>query len=641
MRILLLIITTLLLQEVQAQDYFHYIQFAEEAKAADDPYGAMQYYQKAFVLDSSDQALQYAYAEALEATHYYREAERLYQKIYSKGRGRSFPQGASRIAQLKMYLGEYEASIKFWNRALRHAEDRADKDRMQQRMKACSYALSHPLAIDSILVINAGEGINTIESEYGADLFGEGSLLFGSLRGNYNESLELRKESTYYSRIYQSTNEGYGYLDAMQFKSNMDSLKGHQGNPCPDPLGEYLYFTELDPNGFRTIKRLNLFSETGAVESMGQRLNLKGSNNTQPYVFLDSSDEVHILFSSDRPGGQGGYDLWTGKIEGRDLTDLRNLGSTINSPGNEVTPAYNQSSGLLFFSSDWHEGYGAYDIFKTEWNGSTRPQSIENLGLPINSSVNDLYYRERGDIRLLTSNREGSLTEHATHCCNDIYFIEDRPEEDLSGIIYNVLPERIEGVDELRGLLPISLYFHNDIPNPGSNSNVSKVNYEATAIEYLDMEEEYIAKYSSDLKGLAKDTAALKMHLFFAEQVRAEFNELEGVSRLIYSELEKGKEIEIAIKGYASPLAKSDYNRKLTQRRIASVVNYLRQLDEGILRPYMGGENPALRIVPIPYGEEESEAFVSDNPQDAKSSIYSIAAARERRVEILRIQEVK
>ena len=154
------------------------------------------------------------------------------------------------------------------------------------------------------------------------------------------------------------------------------------------------------------------------------------------------------------------------------------------------------------------------------------------------------------------------------------------------------------------------------------------------------MESVYIEKYASGLAGAEQDSAGLDMHLFFAEKVRAEFRELEGVSRLLLSELEKGKEIEIAIKGYASPLAESDYNRKLTQRRIASVINYLKALDDGALRPYLRGETPALSIIPIPYGEEASEAFVSDNPQDAKSSIYSIAAARERRVEILRIQEV-
>lgn len=638
MRYLILILSFFALQANQAQDYIHYIQFAEEAKEDGDIYGAMAYYEKAFALDSSVQSLQYSLAEALEATHYYVEAERLFMKVYLKGRGRNFPQAASKIAQLKMYSGEYESAIKFWNRARRHALDKADTERMKQRMRSCGYALSHPLEIDSLNVKNAGEGINSVESEYGADLFGEDVLLFSSLRGTYNELYELRRPLSYSSRIYQSTTDDYGSSTATEIELQFDSLSGHIGNPCPGPSGEHLYFTAIDDAGQRIVQRVNLSSAHPVAETLGRGVNLLGSNTTQPYVYLDTENELQIVFSSDRPGGQGGYDLWTATLSGD--VNVRNLGSKINSPGNEVTPSIDVESGVLYFSSDWHEGYGAYDIFKTKWSGLHTAGDIENLGLPINSPVNDLYYREREGLRLLTSNRLGSMTELAAHCCNDIYFIETQEDKVLSPIVYEELPESIEGVDELRGLLPISLYFHNDIPDPGSGSNLSNANYASTAEDYLAMESQYIDKYASGLTGAAQDSAGLDMHTFFAEKVRAEFRELEGVSRLLLSELEKGKEIEIAIKGYASPLAESDYNRKLTQRRIASVINYFMALDDGALRPYLNGEFPALSILPIPYGEEASEAFVSDNPQDAKNSIYSIAAARERRVEILRIQEV-
>ena len=102
-------------------------------------------------------------------------------------------------------------------------------------------------------------------------------------------------------------------------------------------------------------------------------------------------------------------------------------------------------------------------------------------------------------------------------------------------------------------------------------------------------------------------------------------------------ELEKGRRIDITVKGFASPLAKTDYNVNLTQRRISSLENYLSEYENGALLPYLKDEannKGALFISRIPFGEYTAEKFISDNPNDAKNSIYSRIAARERKIEI-------
>jgi hypothetical protein len=100
----------------------------------------------------------------------------------------------------------------------------------------------------------------------------------------------------------------------------------------------------------------------------------------------------------------------------------------------------------------------------------------------------------------------------------------------------------------------------------------------------------------------------------------------------------------LVIKGYASPLAKSKYNNNLSKRRIQSFKNLLIQYNNGVLKQYITDWSPnkaKLTFKEIPFGEDKSEKYVSDNPNDKKKSIYSIQAALERKIEILDIVEIK
>jgi len=81
----------------------------------------------------------------------------------------------------------------------------------------------------------------------------------------------------------------------------------------------------------------------------------------------------------------------------------------------------------------------------------------------------------------------------------------------------------------------------------------------------------------------------------------------------------------------------SEYNINLSKRRISSLKNYLLKINNGELSTYIEGTNPSggkLKIIEEPMGKELASPYVSDNPQDVQKSIYSIAAAHERRAQI-------
>ncbi|MDE6296338.1 MAG: OmpA family protein [Muribaculaceae bacterium] len=100
-----------------------------------------------------------------------------------------------------------------------------------------------------------------------------------------------------------------------------------------------------------------------------------------------SPDGTYLYFASDMPGGYGGKDIWRINLKERSGS-LENLGSQINTPGDEMFP-YLRTDSLLYFSSDGHPGFGGLDLFKARLNSTGDRWSIENMGMPINSSGDD------------------------------------------------------------------------------------------------------------------------------------------------------------------------------------------------------------------------------------------------------------
>jgi hypothetical protein len=101
--------------------------------------------------------------------------------------------------------------------------------------------------------------------------------------------------------------------------------------------------------------------------------------------------------------------------------------------------------------------------------------------------------------------------------------------------------------------------------------------------------------------------------------------------------LKEGLTFTIYLKGYASPLASAEYNRALSNRRISSIQNEFKSFSDGILWKYM--ETGDLVVTQKAFGEDTAPTNVSDDRKNARKSIYSPEASRERRVEIIEIQK--
>lgn len=114
-----------------------------------------------------------------------------------------------------------------------------------------------------------------------------------------------------------------------------------------------------------------------------------------------------LYFCSNRAGGYGGYDLYKSYRTANGWSVPQNLGPTINTPGNEMSPFVDEK-GRLYFASDWHPGYGGMDLFTADrqaygWG------TVENMGKSINSPADELYWVFDAQRRIgyFSSNRAG------------------------------------------------------------------------------------------------------------------------------------------------------------------------------------------------------------------------------------------
>jgi len=154
-----------------------------------------------------------------------------------------------------------------------------------------------------------------------------------------------------------------------------------------------LYFAELDANN--KMKNIVPFPYNDDSHSIGH-----------PWM---SEDGTTLYFSSDRPGGEGGVDIYRSKNEKGTWAAPQNLGPYINTLGDEFYP-FMATDSTLYFSSNGHGGLGSLDIYVSH----QRKENFslpENLGFPLNTSSDDfsLVMDRRGRKGLFSSNRAGGI----------------------------------------------------------------------------------------------------------------------------------------------------------------------------------------------------------------------------------------
>ena len=190
-----------------------------------------------------------------------------------------------------------------------------------------------------------------------------------------------------------------------------------------------------------------------------------------------------------------------------------------------------------------------------------------------------------------------------------------------------------KSIVSLENAIPVSLYFDNDSPDPRTNSVTSTKTYTETFDSYYSRKDNYKIKYLSLFPNSDdKVTASGEIDYLFENHVKIGFDRYDVFKKQLLIVLESGQDINIYLKGYASPLAQSEYNTALGKRRVDSIRKEFDTWNNGVLLPYI--RSGQLKVTERSFGETTVPAGVSDDPGSPNKSIYSPQASLERRVEI-------
>lgn len=639
------------LTAASGQSFKAYLKAAEEALEKKDYNAALQHYAAALEFQPGHAGIQFQYAEMARQFYAYELAAEYYEKVLKSKEAERFPMASYRMGQVKKNLGHYDEAKAYFQAYLSGSgKQEPFASQAKEEMQASGWVKELAAEPARIKVENLGRKVNTDYSEFAPYQKGD-TLLYSSFRYD-KEPDDYRPERKITKVLYQ---RGSSRGRPLRRGFNDDNL--HTAHTAYSLDGNRIYFTRCDYVNATEIRCAIYYrrkDDRGRWQSRAVKLpaaiNMPDFTATQPSIGYDSTLQSEVLFFvSDRPGGPGGLNLWKAEVaEGDDAFAAPALLEELCTAFDDITPFFHTPSQTLYFSSDGHPGLGGFDVFR-----SRRGQAWEapqNLGAPINSGYNDIYYflEENGESGYLSSNRPGSfyLDEGNKACCNDIYRFELLPEEPPADTLPvatlppaqpDLPPSEPEIPTRLEDFLPLALYFDNDEPDRRTRRTSTKKTYGETYEAYAARRPEYLEAFAEPLEGERREEAAYAVEEFFEEEARKGYDFLQRFSEILLRRLQSGEQIEIFLKGYTSPRAKSDYNLALSKRRISSVRNHFQTYREGVFQPYL--ENGQLKVTERPFGEAEAAAAVSDALDDLRNSVYHPDAARERRVEIVEVKE--
>ena len=240
----------------------------------------------------------------------------------------------------------------------------------------------------------------------------------------------------YFSRL----NEDDTYEEPKAFPKKINATNKNCGNPTFSPDGKTMVFSR---NSDWATKRgdYNIMLYTAEATGKGKWKDIEmlsfcnlNANYMHP-AFSVTGDT--LFYISNRPGGQGGTDIFYSYKKGNKWTRPKNLSDKINTTSNEGYP-FVDANGKLFFCSKGHTGYGGFDIFYAKQDEDGNWGTPVNVGFPINSSHDDIsiYVEKDGLSGMFASSRRGEdddiyvFTTNNLHSESDVFSVVGTLEEE-------------------------------------------------------------------------------------------------------------------------------------------------------------------------------------------------------------------
>lgn len=242
------------------------------------------------------------------------------------------------------------------------------------------------------VINNMGPEINSIYADYVPVMVPDENTLYFTSRREGSSNNKKDAYGNFYEDVYVATKEKGKWNKVENVKAPINS---ETNDACvaisPDGQSMIIFRTSPDQvTGDLFITKLGIDNKWEPLQKMAKEINSQFIETSACF----SNDTSQMYFSSDRPGGYGGKDIYRIKKlpNGRWALPF-NLGPNINTLYDEDSPYLHPDNVTLYFSSKGHNTMGNYDVFKSIFNPETNQFSkAENLGYPINNVGNDIFF---------------------------------------------------------------------------------------------------------------------------------------------------------------------------------------------------------------------------------------------------------
>jgi len=499
------------------------------------------------------------------------------------------------LANTEMMSGEYYNALIHFNVYLAQT-GMSEKNKIiaAKSVKNCEFALKamkNPVPFNPVSI---GSSINTGDDEYWPSITADGQTLMftrqPAITDNPAPSGQVQED------FYLSYFSDNSWQKAFNAGAPLNTRQ-NEGAQTLSSNGNYMYFTACDrPGGLGSC---DIYFSAFNEGRWSEPSNLRSPVNTsywesQPSI---SADGKLLFFSSGRPDGLGGKDLWFSIMNDKNLwTDPVNLGKTINTDGDEMSPFIHFDGRTLYFASDGRTGMGGFDIYMTRMKDDSTWTEPQNLGYPINTYNDEMgLVIESGGQKAYFSSIRDKLNGKDIFCFNLYESVRPSPVSYMKGKVYDketgkLLKANYELINLSTGKVTIKSStdgtgnFLVCLPS-GYNYgiNVSKAGYLFYSENFMfegqhTVVEPYIKRISlNPLKVGEKMQLTNVFYEIDSWQLKKEStSELNNLANL----LSDNKDLIMEIGGYTDSTGSAGYNLVLSEKRALSVVNYL--IDKGI-----------------------------------------------------------
>lgn len=429
--------------------------------------------------------------------------------------------------------------------------------------------------------------INSPYDEYTPLITADESVIIFTSRREGSVGGRKAEDGKYYEDIFTSEKINGEWNEPVSIGPNINTPE-HDASIALSVDGQTL-LTYKDDLGDGNLYMSKLFGDVWTVPSkLGTTINTKA---WEPSASL-SADGNTIYFVSDRPDGFGGRDIYRArKLPNGEWSKAENLGSEINTPYHENGPYIHPDGVTLFFSSQGHKSMGDFDIFISNINEEGKWTEAFNIGTPINTTGDDVYY---------TPSADGKRAYYSSFKADgiggqDIYLIK---YPDAKEIPLTVIKGELK---DANGKVPANATITVNDVNSNEVQGIYKPNSKTGKFLFiLEQGKNYTITYEADnhlfktenlnipqgsayqeinnaialspIKVGAKVTLNNIFYDYDKSTLRSE-SQL-GLDKLLELMVENPK-IVVEIVSHTDSKGSDEYNQKLSEERSKSVVNYL------------------------------------------------------------------